>query len=64
MAESPEITHVKLYKDNAGEWRFTAIASNGEAIVVSSEGYTNKQDAMGAIDGVFGDAMPVTEDPE
>jgi len=64
MADDPYITSIKLYKDTDGEWRFTAYARNGEAIVVSSEGYKNRLDAANAIVGVFGLNAPVTEDPE
>ena len=34
--------HFTMYKDNAGEWRWTLRAANHEAIAVSSEGYTTK----------------------
>ncbi len=51
--EHPSITHVKVYKDDAGEWRFTAYASNGAAIAVASEGYENHLDAVGAATGAF-----------
>ena len=34
--------HVKPYKDSAGEYRWTLYADNGEALAVSSEGYSTK----------------------
>jgi len=61
-AQNPYIKEVKLYVDDAGEWRFTAYARNGEAIVVSSEGYTQKDDAVSAIVGVFGPDAPIVHD--
>ena len=32
---------VRVYPDNAGEWRWTIYAGNGKALAVSSEGYHN-----------------------
>lgn len=37
------------YKDDAGEWRWTYEAKNGETIAVSSEGYKNRADCERAI---------------
>lgn len=34
----------ECYKDNAGEWRWRIKHSNGNILLVSSEGYKNKQD--------------------
>ena len=39
-----------LYKDNAGEWRWTYHGKNGEEIAVSSESYKRRIDANHAID--------------
>lgn len=39
-----------LYKDNAGEWRWTYHASNGLAIAVSSESYKRRADADRSIE--------------
>jgi uncharacterized protein YegP (UPF0339 family) len=38
--------HVKVFKDSKGEWRWTTIASNGEPVANSSEGYVNKGHAL------------------
>jgi uncharacterized protein YegP (UPF0339 family) len=38
-----------LYKDNQGQWRWTYRAANHEAICVSSESYTTKQNAQHSI---------------
>ena len=35
---------LELYKDKKGEWRWRKIASNGEIVGASSEGYKNKAD--------------------
>lgn len=42
--------YFKLYKDSAGEWRWTLYATNGRKIADSSEGYHNKSDAQNGID--------------
>ncbi len=44
MTPSAPVDHVKLKRDAAGEWRFSAVAGNGE-IVATSEGYARKIDA-------------------
>jgi uncharacterized protein YegP (UPF0339 family) len=38
-----------LYKDTQGQWRWTLRAANHEAICVSSEAYTSKQNAQHSI---------------
>lgn len=38
---------VEVFEDKAGEWRFRRLAENGE-IVLTSEGYTRKADAIEA----------------
>ena len=39
-----------LYKDEAGEWRWTYEAANGETISVSSEGYKRRAGAERGIE--------------
>lgn len=39
---------VRYYRDNAGEWRWSAISSNGNIVADSSEGYERLD---GAING-------------
>ena len=34
--------YFRIYKDNAGEWRWTLKAANHETVAVSSEGYTTQ----------------------
>lgn len=40
--------NVVYYKDEAGEWRWRAVAPNGEVVATSSEGYERLD---GAING-------------
>jgi uncharacterized protein YegP (UPF0339 family) len=44
------IARYEYHIDHAGEWRWTAIAGNGEAIGSSSEGYKNIVACLHAID--------------
>jgi uncharacterized protein YegP (UPF0339 family) len=39
-----------MRKDNAGQWRWTYHAVNGEAIAVSSESYINRADCERSIE--------------
>jgi len=52
------VDHVLVYKDEAGEWRWSAIAGNGE-IVSEGESHTREEDAARAIRGVFGDDVTI-----
>jgi len=38
------ITQYTLYQDTANQWRWKLVATNGQIIAVSSEGYWNKSD--------------------
>ncbi|WP_319774946.1 DUF1508 domain-containing protein [Breoghania sp.] len=40
----------RLYKDKAGEWRWSFGASNGNTIAVSSEGYKKRADCLRGIE--------------
>ena len=40
----------EVYKDEAGEWRWRFIASNGRIIADSGEGYINKTDCLHGIE--------------
>jgi uncharacterized protein YegP (UPF0339 family) len=44
------IARYEYFQDSAGEWRWTAYASNGEPIARSSEGYVNLSDCLHAIE--------------
>lgn len=36
----------EFYKDNAGEWRWRRVASNGKIVGASSQGYVNRTDCV------------------
>lgn len=46
----------ELYKDNAGEFRWRYLASNGKIIAVASEGYKAKNDCAHGIEIMKRDA--------
>lgn len=57
------MTKFRLYRDAAGEWRWTLVADNGRKIADSGEGYVNKSDCVHGIDLVKAAATaPVQED--
>ncbi len=41
---------IEVYEDKAGEWRWRAVAGNGEVIADSSEGYVSRFNAERAAD--------------
>jgi uncharacterized protein YegP (UPF0339 family) len=45
----------EIWKDKAGEFRFRLVATNGN-VLASSEGYSAKASAQGAIDRIKADA--------
>lgn len=49
MPNSPAF---ELYQDNADEWRWRLVASNGKIIADSGEGYQSKQGAERGIRSV------------
>jgi uncharacterized protein YegP (UPF0339 family) len=53
----------ELYKDNAGQYRWRFVATNGRIIATSSEGYKAKSDCQNGIDLIKreGPAAPVEE---
>jgi len=42
----------ELYKDAKGEFRWRLVASNGQTIATSGEGYTTKENAKAGIESV------------
>ena len=48
---SPRATF-ELFHDSAGEWRWRLVASNGNIIADSGEGYRSKQGAERGIESV------------
>lgn len=45
-AKPSEQPYVKVYQDEAGEWRWTRRARNGEALAASTEGYEDRAYAL------------------
>jgi uncharacterized protein YegP (UPF0339 family) len=48
----PAQPRFELFNDTAGEWRWRLVATNGEIIADSGEGYTSKQGAKRGIESV------------
>lgn len=46
--------HVKVYKDRAGQWRWTLYARNGRKIATCGEGYKNRKHATKMVRRLFG----------
>ena len=44
------MAHFELYKDNASEYRWRFVSTNGRIIATSSEGYKAKGDCQNGID--------------
>ncbi len=55
------VDHIRVYQDKAGEFRWSAIAANGE-IVAEGESHTSREDAVRAAHGALGEDIPVVED--
>ena len=54
------VDHVRVFVDHAGEWRFTAVAGNGEP-VATSEGYTRKESAEERVKALWPEVRIVEE---
>jgi len=39
----------RVFRDNAGEWRWRLVAANGRIVADSGEGYTRRRDVERAI---------------
>jgi uncharacterized protein len=63
MGEVVMAAKFELYKDKKGEFRWRLVASNGQAIASSGEGYKTKESAKAGIDSVKKNAAdsPVVE---
>ena len=59
MTES-NVDHIVVYRDTADQWRWRAVAGNGE-IVSEGEAHTRAADAARAAQGVFGEMVDVRE---
>lgn len=54
------VDHVLVYRDDAGEWRWSAVAANRE-IVAEGESHSRREDAVRAAQGVLGDGVKIVE---
>ena len=52
------VDHIDIYQDDAGEYRWKAVAGNGE-IVAEGESHRDRHDAIRAALGVLGDHTPI-----
>jgi uncharacterized protein YegP (UPF0339 family) len=57
MTDKVEARRVRVYEDKAGEYRWTARDSNGEAVADSNEGYKTRWSAYEAARDLFPDAV-------
>jgi hypothetical protein len=48
----PAAPAFEVYQDKAGEWRWRLVASNGNIIADSGEGYSSKQGVKRGIESV------------
>lgn len=46
----------EVYRDEAGEWRWRLVHSNGNILADSGEGYVRKRDALNGVESVKRDA--------
>ncbi len=51
------VAKFELYKDKKGEFRWRLVASNGQAIASSGEGYKTKESAKAGIESVKKNAL-------
>ena len=49
-----------IYKDNASEWRWCFVATNGKTIAVSSESYNNLVDCEHSVSLIRASSSAVT----
>lgn len=55
-----DVDHILVYSDDAGEFRWSAVAGNGE-IVAQGESHRDRHDAVRAAQGVFGAEIPIRD---
>lgn len=63
MGEGSTVDRVRLWQDDQGEYRFIPLGRNNEPLDNGSEGYTRADDARHAARGLFGEDVPIVEDP-
>lgn len=51
-----KVSKVKVYRDKLGEWRWSAIARNGEYVADSAEGYEHRAHVLDMVADMFPDA--------
>lgn len=56
MTDTPQVGRVRVYRDAASEWRWTAHARNGEPVADSAEGYETFAHARHQATELFPDA--------
>ena len=54
----------ELYEDALGEWRWRLVASNGNTVATSGEGYKNKSEARERLIDVTTNGVPLIEELE
>jgi uncharacterized protein YegP (UPF0339 family) len=63
----PRTPTFEVFRDEGGEWRWRLVATNGNIIADSGEGYTTKQGAKRGIESVKSNApraeIQVLEEP-
>ena len=52
-----------IFKDKAGEWRWRLVATTGNIIADSGEGYNNKADCLHGIDLVKSSTNAEVQEP-
>lgn len=56
------VHHVEIYRDTGDQYRWRAVAANGE-IVSEGEAHTRESDAARAAKGVFGEDVLIVREP-
>ena len=64
LAEADDDLTYRVFKDEAGEWRWHLRASNGRIIADSGEGYRDRGDCLHGIERVKGSVGAPVEDKE
>jgi len=62
MPDGPLVDRVRIYRDAAGEWRWSAFAGNNEKVADSGEGYEHQTHAHDMADDLFPEARIEVDD--
>lgn len=57
-----DVDHIRVYQDQVGEWRWSAVAGNGE-IVAEGESHTRREDARRAAEAAIQGVRIVEDEP-